>query len=209
MHDLPQPDDNHPSAEPLKGNASQPAEAEKEAPEERKVMSLATLADGMPGLNTASGQVLAEAAAVCLEDRKHPSGVRLRRAGLMHKDLHIEWSPVDEQCRRSHADMQEATERGACGLAILVVREATGMVVVERSKKGTGFDYWLGEKDYDGLPFEGVARLEVSGILSGTKTQVDSRITQKKGQMKPTDHLAPGFVAVVEFGTPIACVESK
>ena len=83
------------------------------------------------------------------------------------------------------------------------------MVVVERSRKGTGFDYWLGEKDHDGLPFEGTSRLEVSGILTGTRAQVDSRIRQKKRQMNPTDHLAPGFIAVVEFGTPIACVESK
>ena len=85
----------------------------------------------------------------------------------------------------------------------------TNKVVVERSKKGTGFDYWLGDKDYDGPPFVGVSRLEVSGILSGTKNQIKSRIKEKKGQMIPTDHLAPGFVAVVEFGTPLACVENK
>ena len=175
----------------------------------KKAMSLTALASGMPGLTAASGQTLAEAAAVCLESRKHLTGVRLPRTGMMREDLHVEWQPVDEQSRRCYADMQEATERGACGVAILVVKEATGLVVVERSKKGTGFDYWLGDKDYDGLPFEGVTRLEVSGILNGTQTQVDARVKQKKEQMKPTDRVAPGFVAVVEFGTPIARVESK
>jgi hypothetical protein len=106
--------------------------------------------------------------------------------------------------------MQEATELGACGVAILVVKEATAKVVVERSKKGTGFDYWLGDtSDDNGLPFAGASRLEVSGILTGTKSQIQSRIKQKKGQLAPSDHLAPGFVAVVEFGTPIACVENK
>jgi len=59
------------------------------------------------------------------------------------------------------------------------------------------------------LPFEGVSRLEVSGILTGTQTQIDARVKQKKEQMSPTDQVAPGFVAVVEFGTPIARVESK
>ncbi len=175
----------------------------------KKAMSLAALAVGMPGLTPASGQTLAEAAAVCLESRRHQTGVRLPRAGMMREDLHVEWQPVDEQNRRCYADMQEATERGACGVAILVVKEATGLVVVERSKKGTGFDYWLGDKDHDGLPFEGASRLEVSGILNGTAMQIDARVRQKKEQMKPTDHVAPGFVAVVEFGTPIACVESK
>lgn len=175
----------------------------------KKTMSLEALAEGMPGLTAASGQMLAEAAAVCLEDRKHPPGVRLARAGLTRDDIHVEWMPVDEQRRRCYADIQEATEWGACGVAILVVREATGMVVVERSKKGTGFDYWLGENDDDGPPFAGKRRLEVSGILKGTKGQIDARIKQKKDQMKPTDHLAARFVAVVEFGTPVACVEGQ
>jgi hypothetical protein len=188
--------------------AAEASKAEEAAPA-KKAMRLAALAEGMPGLTTAAGQTLAEAAAVCLEDQKHPSGVRLQRGGMMPDDMHVEWLPVDEQQRRCYADMQEATEWGACGVAVLVVREVTGLVVVDRSKKGSGFDYWLGEKDSDNLPFAGTSRLEVSGILTGTQTQIASRIKQKKDQMKPTDHLASGFVAVIEFGTPTACVESK
>jgi hypothetical protein len=183
--------------------------AKRVAAQAKKMMTLAALAEGMPGLPSALGQVFAEAAAVCLESRNHQSGVRLPRAGLMREDLRVEWLPVDDRRRRGHADMQEATERGACGVAILVVKEVTGMVVIERAIKGTGFDFWLGEKDNDELPFTGTARLEVSGILAGTSAQIDSRLKQKKGQMKPTDHIAPGFVAIVEFGTPIARVEIK
>ena len=197
------------TSNPRKENSAKPVQTVTPAASAKKAMSLAALAAGMPGLTAASGQTLAEAAAVCLENRKHQTGVRLPRAGMMREDLHVEWQPIDEQNRRCYADMQEATERGACGVAILVVKEATGLVVVERSKKGTGFDYWLGDKDHDGLPFEGVSRLEVSGILTGTQTQIDARVKQKKEQMKPTDQVAPGFVAVVEFGTPIARVESK
>jgi hypothetical protein len=81
------------------------------------------------------------------------------------------------------------------------------MVVVERSKKGLGFDYWLGDEDDEEL-FTGKVRLEVSGILSGLRSQLQARVRQKKEQIKPSDHLAPGYVAVVEFGTPIACVET-
>lgn len=190
---------------PIEGKApsAAPAGAAK------KAMNLTALASGMPGLTPASGQTLAEAAAVCLENCKHQAGVRLPRIGMMVEDLHVEWQPVDEQNRRCYADMQETTERGACGVAILVVKETTGLVVVERSKKGTGFDYWLGDEHYDGLPFEGASRLEVSGILTGTQGQIDARVKQKKDQMTPTDHVAAGFVAVVEFGTPLARVESK
>jgi hypothetical protein len=54
-----------------------------------------------------------------------------------------------------------------------------------------------------------MARLEVSGILEGTHAQIQSRLAQKKRQMDPTDASAPGFVAIVEFGTPLAHLESK
>ncbi len=172
----------------------------------QKTINLAALCDGMPGLTPACGTSLAESAAVCLEDREHHVGAILRLTGLKTAAFRIEWPPVDEQQRLCYNDIQEATERGAYGVAILMVREITGKVVVERSKKGPGFDYWIGENDDDSL-FSGKARLEVSGILSGTAAQIDARVRQKKAQIKPSDHLAPGYIAVIEFGSPSAHVE--
>jgi hypothetical protein len=173
-----------------------------------KTINLAALSDGMPGLTSACGTSLAESAAVCLEDRKHEVGATLRLSGLKTAMFRIEWPSVDEQQRLCYNDLQEATERGACGIAILMVRELTGKVVVERSKKGPGFDYWIGVKE-DDLLFFGKARLEVSGILSGTAAQIDARVRQKKAQIRPSDHLAPGYIAVVEFGNPSAHVEES
>lgn len=114
----------------------------------------------------------------------------------------------DSLRRRCHNDLQEATERGACGIAIVLVQELTGKIVIERSKKGPGFDYWLGDSD-DDLLFSGKARLEVSGILSGTAGQIEGRLKQKKDQIRPSDRLAPGYIAIVEFGAPMAHVEVK
>jgi hypothetical protein len=88
----------------------------------------------------------------------------------------------------------------------LVVCKLLGKVVVERSRKGTGFDYWLGEED--GLLFQGKIRLEVSGILIGGGSAVSSRIKQKTHQVRREPNL-PAFVAVVEFGTPKARVVAK
>jgi hypothetical protein len=87
-------------------------------------------------------------------------------------------------------------------------KELTGKVVIERSKKGPGFDYWLGEDD-DDLLFYGKARLEISGLLLGSQSKISTRVKQKKNQIKASDHLAPGYVAVVEFGEPTAHVEVK
>jgi hypothetical protein len=178
------------------------------APNPQKTINLAALSDGMPGLTPACGTSLAESAAVCLEDRQHEVGATLRLSGMKTAVFRIEWPPVDERQRLCYNDIQEATERGAYGVAILMVREVTGKVVVERSKKGPGFDYWIGDHDDDSL-FSGKARLEVSGILSGTAAQIDARVRQKKAQISPSDYLAPGYVAVIEFGNPSAHVESS
>jgi hypothetical protein len=154
----------------------------------KATFNLVALAEGtMPGLTRACGTLLAEAAAVCLEERQHRTGVTFHLIGLKAQQFLMEWPPVDDQARRCHNDLQEATERGAYGIAILIVCDVTGMVVVERSKKGPGFDYWLGDEDDDEL-FAGKARLEVSGILSGSRSQVQARMRQKKGQVKPTLH---------------------
>jgi hypothetical protein len=163
----------------------------------------------MPALTMAAGQTLAEAAAVCLEFKGHAAGVCFSKKGLMIEDFYLLWSPATEQAKRTYADMKVATELGACAIALLFVKEQLGKVVIERSAQGTGFDYWIGEEVVDGLPFQGMARLEVSGILTGTQAQIQGRIAQKKKQMDPTDASAPGFVAVVEFGTPIAHLERK
>jgi len=51
--------------------------------------------------------------------------------------------------------------------------------------------------------------LEVSGILSGTDTQIAARVKQKKKQMNPSDDLGRGIVAVIEFGKPLAVLDDK
>jgi hypothetical protein len=173
----------------------------------RSCIDLNSLADGkMPALTSACGRSLAEAAAVCLEDRDHKSGVSLQLTGIQKQKRDLNWSAVTDQQRRCYNDLQEATEKGAYGIAILVVKELTGLVVVERSKKGPGFDYWLGQSDDDDL-FSNKARLEVSGILAGDDSDIKGRTKQKLEQIKPSAKLAPGYVAIVEFSKPTAHME--
>lgn len=167
-----------------------------------KALNLALLSNGMPGLTSACGTVLAEAAAVCLENRSHAQGVLLAVKGEKEAEYALVWAAVDDQQRRCHNDLQEATERGASGIAILLLEEMTGMTVLDRSMKRTGFDYWIGKPGDDSLLFQGKTRLEVSGILQGTNSAVATRVKKKLAQVKPTDKEAPAFVAVVEFGSP-------
>ena len=72
---------------------------------------------------------------------------------------------------------------------------------MRRSRKGTGFDYWLGLKG-DRL-FQHSARLEVSGIRQGSDEAVQKRVNQKVAQTKRSDNLKlAAFIVVVEFGIP-------
>jgi hypothetical protein len=175
----------------------------------QNALNLTSLCNGMGGLTSACGAVLAESAAVCLEDRRHVQGVILNLAGEAEAAYPLNWQPVDEQQRRCHNDLQEATERGASGIAILLIERLTGLTVLERSKKRTGFDYWIGLPGDGSLLFQGKARLEVSGILKGTTSAVASRVKAKLAQVKPTDKEAPAYIAVVEFGSPVSQVVYK
>lgn len=80
---------------------------------------------------------------------------------------------------------------------------------MEISRKGTGFDYWLGRKDSNALLFQNKARLEVSGIRRGDEVAIETRVRRKLKQIEPTDALLPGLVAVVEFSSPRTRVRSK
>lgn len=172
-------------------------------PDER--LALSSLALGMEGLSPSKGRELAEAAEVCLHHGRHRSGVRLSVTGHWQSSRALVFDEPSAQALRTHADLQEATESGACALAIAVARDETGMEVVERARKGTGVDYWLGH--VVGV-FE--ARLEVSGILEGGDGHVARRARQKLEQMVRSDADGiPGFAAVVEFTSPRVHVEHK
>jgi hypothetical protein len=176
------------------------------------VLDLHELQEGIPALTTALGQVQAESAAVCLENQGHPSSVDLHVREGDGKKFVLSRPDVTNEMRRAYFDLQRATELGACGVALLLAREVTGLTAVQQSRKGTGFDYWLGpiEQPRDALIFQNSARLEVSGLLSGTDKQFAARLRQKLNQSKPSDETRlPAFAVVVEFGRPQAQVAKR
>ncbi len=173
------------------------------------VLDLFLLSAGLPALTPAGGQALAEQAAVCFDAAGHSSGeAALAVRGYVEASWRLRWPAATEQMRRAYRDIPEATEQGAYGVAILIVRTITGLTVVERSVKGTGFDYWLGEDM--GHPFQNKARLEVSGILQGTASQINARLKQKETQTRVSDKFRlPAYIVVVEYGGPNARVSKR
>jgi hypothetical protein len=161
----------------------------------------------MPGITPAHGTSLAECGAVCLEEQGHVNGSTLNLKGALAKRFTLFWPEVTDQIRRTYNDDEEATELGACCIAILLLRDVMcDHEVIERARKGKGFDYWLGSEDPEqAFVFHTKARLEVSGIRKGSAAEIRKRITKKIKQTSVSDTLQlPAFVVIVEFGAPVA-----
>ena len=177
--------------------------------EPRKLV-ITDLAKGLPAITPSFGAALAEACAVCLKEQKHSQGVEITVDGDFDAKFELFWQPVTEQMLRCWNDEEFTTEQAAYGIAFLIIRELTDLTVIERSRKGTGFDYWLGTSDTDeGQPFKNKVRLEVSGIRKGNLSLVKARVKQKKEQTKVSDGLFPAYIIIVEFSTPLSYVECK
>lgn len=170
---------------------------------------LMSLEEGCPALTPDRGRSLAEAAAVCLESVGHGLQADLFVNANDAPSVYTILRPdVTQQMRLCYNDPEEATEQGACAVAILLVRGLTGLTIVEQSRKGTGFDYWLGSEGES--PFQNKARLEVSGIRVGDESTVKTRVGQKLRQARRSDALRlPAYVVVVLFSRPMAQVVAR
>jgi hypothetical protein len=171
-----------------------------------KRLNLVDLPTSCPLLTETAGQFMADAAAVCLAEQGHGSEVVLRVAGDFQASYFLERPDVTVPMRASY-DVEEATEFGACGVAILVMRDLTGLTV-QRAFKGGGFDYWLGTIDAE-QPFANVARLEVSGIRRGNRRQIAARVKEKLAQVHRSEAALAAYVGVVEFGAPVVRIEKR
>ena len=146
-----------------------------------------------PGITPEIGNSLAQAGAVCLEHQGHQLDTRLIVRGHSNHSYRLAWSPVSVQARRGWNDPGEATEDGAAGIAVILANQEVGYMVIARSRKGTGFDYLLGDRDVLNVSdTERVAtagwsqilddaslivrgRMEVSGIMRGNDSTVRAR----------------------------------
>jgi hypothetical protein len=170
-------------------------------PDDAPTLRLADLTAGLlPGVTAAAGSFFAEAVRVCLDSVGHGLDVTLTLDGDVEKTFNFEWVPPTQQMRQTHADAQDATEHAAYAVAFLTVLDITDYTVIRKARKGTGVDWFLGFKD---RAFQDAARLEVSGIPSGTPEQISARVRQKLQQTWPSDgHRMPAYVSVTEFGSP-------
>jgi len=171
------------------------------------MLNLNELEKGLPAITPEFGKALAQAGGVCLESQEHSQGKHLEVKGDYINRYQLVWSEITEQAIRCWNDPEVATEHGAVGIAVLLAKKEIGFSVIERSRKGTGFDYWLGEDS--SYPFQNKARLEISGIRAGNDSSIRSRVNQKIKQTDKSDGVLPAYVIVVEFSQPLAEMRKK
>lgn len=146
---------------------------------------------------------MAEAALVCFTNQKHSKKVEVKIKGAIEKSLLFRLDSVTNRVEDNWKDLEEATEYGATCIAMWIILKFTKYQIVQRSPKKTGFDYYLDFQNSE-FPFQNKGRLEVSGILKGTKGQLKQRLNEKIKQTKryETNNL-PTYVIVVKFDEPI------
>jgi hypothetical protein len=169
---------------------------------------LTDLSRGTDGFTSAWGASLAEAVSVCMEDQRHRSGVILQLTGIFDDVYQIIWDPTHPAAFATWNDDQYRTEHGAYGIAMLVTSKLMNLVVKERSRKGTRFDFFLAPRERPTfLAQDAEVRLEVSGIRHGTEGDIQRRLTEKRQRyMKVAARQL--LVIVVEFGAPQSAIVS-
>lgn len=152
-------------------------------------------------LTSAAGLNFAHAASVCLESCGHSLTSKVSDTGHFGNTYTVSRYDVNDQMKRTHNDEQVATEEGAYGMAFLVASKEMEVKAIQKSRKKTGIDYWLGTDD--NFLFQNKVRLEVSGLRKGNDSQFESRYKTKMAQSeKSDDTLLPALIVIVEFGEP-------
>lgn len=174
-------------------------------------LNLSSLVSGRPGITPSEGGCQAECAVLALERNGHQAFPDLQVAGAHVGTCSLAGPRVNDQIRRTHGDVNQAIERGACGIAILLMERYERLTVVQRSRTGTGFDYWLGPlSDEETDPGDNFLlqshRLEVSGIGTGSGGDIRRRADEKLNRLHQYANPLTAFVVVVEFSSPQAQV---
>lgn len=172
-------------------------------------INLEELRQGIPGFTEAAGSFLAEAVSYCLYKSGHESGVFLV-SNDEEKKIRINWDrELSKDIESTWKDEQELVEFAAAGIALPLALLLTSYTDIQRAKKGSRADFWLGRKDENGFPIL-EALLEVSGIMKENDgNTIKTRVTQKKRQIKKTPYgNLPAYVIVIEFSQPKANFQS-
>lgn len=115
---------------------------------------------------------------------------------------------MDDAARRTYADPQEATEKGAEAVAIVAARCLLDRVVFRRLPKATGADYLMRPLAAADANTDSYARLECSGIADGQETAA-GRLRDKIAQLARYPDGGAGRAIVTRFCSSPVDIRSR
>lgn len=176
-------------------------------------MDMRDLSAAGPMLHSSARALFGASASRCLREYKRRGviNLRLEHAGAT-SSVSVRTHNITRALLATYNDLQDATEHGAYGIALLSAARTLGATVAERSFKGTGFDFHLNPPGSGATTepddiFADKWAIEVSGILKGDAAKVEARLAEKRAQVADHAQLTKTLVAVVEFSEPYAILE--
>ncbi|MEO1144550.1 MAG: hypothetical protein AAFY26_02990 [Cyanobacteria bacterium J06638_22] len=161
------------------------------------LLPLQNMAERHQALTPSIANSYLEAARVCL-DRHHISPKEFTlEDDRVEAITRVEWVATDDRTQKAW-DRDDATEVGACALAIAAVELSRNMFAIRRAEKPTGADYYISLTNEDAEDLENCLRLEVSGTRSD-KAEVRKRLPIKIDQTRRGNSNLPAIVAIVGF----------
>jgi hypothetical protein len=146
------------------------------------------------------------ATAYCLSKNNHAPGVITPIGGDLANKIKLSWEPISQAAINTLANPSTATEKGAEGIACVLVDRLTDYQVGIQSYIGTGFDFYLVSKEVEpslNALSEGYIKLEISGIDRKSPTNtLEKRIKEKCQQAATLKDGIDYLVVVAEFGDP-------
>lgn len=152
--------------------------------------------------------MMGEAVRVCLNRHHSPPALEVRvSVDAERRRRSCNWLAPTAVETATHADMSDATEHAAYGLAIAGAEAEFGWYALRRADKPSGADWYLSPVAGD---LEDAFRLEVSGINEGDERDVDTRLKDKVKQARQGQSNLPAVACVFCFSSgrmAFRCVE--
>lgn len=152
-----------------------------------------------PGLTLHLGGSYTEAASVCL-NRHHVSPVKMSvTCGVKQTGRTIDFGKPESRTLKAWNNDTDATEAGAYGVALAAVEVEEELVAIGRAETQTGADWYVAPRGAQPEDLESCYRLEVSGVDTGSKSDIEARLRKKIEQTRRGKSNLPAIASVVGF----------
>ena len=151
------------------------------------------------GLTPALSDTFFEAASVCLS-RHHDSPLEMEiTCNGRNITRLVEFQKPDLRMLNAWANDIDTTESGAYGVCLAAVEVEEQLVAVKRAETLTGADWYVAPTGTEPDDLERCFRLEISGVDTGGRVVVETRLRQKVDQTRRGASNLPAIASVVGF----------